>query len=106
MYAQPQDFLSAAKSAAQLTPDLFGGHERIRMARQPSHLVVDDARLESGHIGFAERAYALLVQSITHPEQAERYCARTGSRLTPGRLIGTLDQRKRQALAALLVSAA
>lgn len=105
MYCEQTDtFLLAAKAAAMLTPGMFGGYSAIRGAKSAKDLQVDPRSLESDEVCFSDRAYALMVQSITAPEKAEKHIARSGSTLTPGRLLPTLGHNRRKALARLMMA--
>ena len=64
MYAQEPEFLEAAKAAALLTPDLFGGQTAIRGAKRPSHITLDALRIDRSSVRHTERAFALLVQAL------------------------------------------
>ncbi|QRD62678.1 hypothetical protein H8Z72_22605 (plasmid) [Xanthomonas citri pv. citri] len=101
----PDPFLLAAQAAAMLTPELFGGAAAIKSAARASTLKVDGQLLERGAGPFADRAYALLIQSITDPCTAEAMTVKSGQTLTPGRLLPALDRRKRRALSKLLLAA-
>jgi hypothetical protein len=104
MYVQEPEFLEAAKAAALLTPDLFGGPSVIRGATRTSQITLDAVRIDRNSVRHSERAFAMLVQAMTNPEQAERISGITGSPLTAGRLMATLDRPKQQALARLLLA--
>lgn len=104
MYAQEPEFLEAAKAAALLTPDLFGGEVAICGASRPGQITLDALRIERRSVLRGERAFELMVQAITDPEQAERISCITGSPLTAGRLLASLDGPKKQALARLMLA--
>lgn len=104
MYAQEPEFLEAAKAAAMLTPELFGGALAISGASRPGQITLDALRIERNSVKRGERAFALMVQAMTNPEQAERISRSTGSTLTAGRLLSTLDPQKKRALARLLMA--
>lgn len=87
-----------------LTPDLFGGISAIRCAGSVKSLSVDPKRLDADAVQFHERAYALLVQSITDPQKAEAIRVQNGATLTPGRLIPNLDATQRQAIVRLMIA--
>lgn len=104
MYAQEPEFLEAAKAAAMLTPDLFGGALAISGANRPGQITLDALRIERNSVKRGERAFALMVQAMTNPEQAERICRITGQPLTAGRLLSMLDAHKKRALARLMMA--
>lgn len=105
MYAKPTDnYLEAAKAAAMLTPHLFGGEQAIRGASHARSLRLDLESMESDQVQFGDRAYALMVQSITSPQKVESIASQCGATLTAGRLIPTLGYSKRKALARLMMA--
>ncbi|MBD4246074.1 hypothetical protein GUH33_09365, partial [Xanthomonas citri pv. citri] len=84
--------------------DLFGGQAVICGATRTSQITLDAARIDRNSVRHTERAFALLVQALTNPERAERISGITGSTLTAGRLMATLDHPKKLALARLLLA--
>lgn len=105
MYAENTDtYLEAAKAAAMLTPHLFGGEQAISRASHARSLRLDLDSMESDQVKFCDRAYALMVQSITSPQKVEALASLSGATLTAGRLIPTLGYNKRKALARLMMA--
>lgn len=87
-----------------LTPDLFGGIPAILEASSLRMLKLDERRMTKDDYEFADRAYALLVQSIIDPQSAEAIIAECGSSLNLGRLLPAMGGEQRKTLARLMFS--
>lgn len=74
--------------------ELFGGAAAICGAACATAPKVDTRMFEKGAGPFADKAYAVKIQSITDPTAAGAVSTSSGASLTPGVLLPAFDPRK------------